>query len=391
MGDIRPATDADLDRILQLEAQAFNIPRAENERRRDRYKLEQARVYEDDGIVHGTTRAVPFGHWFGGRLVPGAGISGVAVSAESRGRGIGVAMMTERMRDLRAQGLAISSLYPATVPIYHGVGYGFGGVRTAWKATIGGLPDDRSVRVEPFTDDHLEEVDALYRDIAARTNGLIERTDDWWRNRVLDESDNEPWYRYLVREDGRLTGWIVYRARKSKESWRTTLSARDLFWTTPGSARALLGLASLHRSMSGWIEWIGPPTEVLGGLIREDDHIELENAFRWMLRLLDVPTAFEARGYNPALEAEVTIEVRDPLFDENTGPWQVRVSGGSAKVAPGGEPSARADVQTWASLWSGHIAPADAVRMGALDATDEARAALELMFAGPSPWLADFF
>jgi predicted acetyltransferase len=298
--------------------------------------------------------------------------------------------MREVLAEQRANGTAISSLYPATVPLYHQMGYGFGGVRTFWRARLDHLPDDRSTRTEPFDDGAVEELDAAYRAIARDTNGLVERTPDWWRARVLRDDDNEPRYRYLVREDGRITGWIVYKLTSQSDSWRSMVTCRDLFWTTPRAAAALLSLAALHRSTSEKIEWTGPPVETLGDLTREDV-AENSHAFRYMIRLLDVPAAFEARGYHPLVETEFTIGVDDPLFADNAGPWRVRVSGGGAKVAPADDAEARATVQTWASIWSSLLSPRDAVRQGRLQASERALDALTLAFAGPIPWIADFY
>lgn len=390
MTTIRPATGDDLERVLALETQAFNIPSNIQETRRKRTKPEQIRVLERDGAIVGTLRTLPFGHFFGGRVVPAAGISAVAVSAEARGARVGSTLMREVLTELRTNGTAISSLYPATVPLYDQMGYGFGGVRTFWRAHLDRLYDDRSLGVEAFDEEAIDELDAAYRSIAVGTNGLVERTPDWWRTRVLREDETTTRYRYLVREEGRVTGWVVYRLTETKDSWRSTVSCRDLFWATPRAASALLSLAALHRSTSEKIEWSGPAVETLGDLTREDVP-KTDDQFRWMIRLVDVPAAFEARVYHPLIETEVTIGASDPLFADNAGPWRVRVSGGTAKVAPADEAEARASVQTWASIWSSLLSPRDAVRQGRLQASERALDALTLAFSGPIPWIADFY
>lgn len=389
MSEFRTATMDDVDRVLALEAQAFNISASATESRRKRVVPEQISVLEDGGRIVGSLRALPFAHFFGGRPVRAAGISGVAVAADARGAGVGRQMMRERLASLRADGVSISSLYPATVPLYRQMGYGFGGVRTDWRARLDALPSAGGLRVEEFDHGAIEELDVVYRAIARETNGLLERDQKWWRTRVLSDDDGTQ-YRYLVREDGAVTGWIAYQLRSSKNDWRSTVGCRDLFWSTPRTAEALLSLAAHHRSTSTAITWVGPPVEVLGDLTREDV-VEHEHAFRYMIRLLDVPAALEARGYSPVVEAEVTLGVEDPLFTENTGPWRVRVSGGSAKVAPAEAAEARADVQTWASIWTSHQSARDAARMGRLTASERALDTLGSVFAGPSPWIADFY
>src|SRR6266516_1869486 len=111
MVSIRPATRDDVERVIALRTQAFNI----NEHGRD------------------------------------------SMRKEARGRGVGTTMMRELLKELRPR-VPISSLYPATVPIYRSAGYGFGGVRTFWKTRLDALPHTGPLRASPFTDDDIDEV-----------------------------------------------------------------------------------------------------------------------------------------------------------------------------------------------------------------------------------------
>jgi predicted acetyltransferase len=391
MVTIRPAEPDDVERIIALRVQAFNINEHGQEAMRKDPRIDEVLVAVESGRrIVGTTRSIPMGHFFGGRSISAGGVSGVAVGAEARGKGVGSAMITEQLRLQRTR-TPIASLYPATVPIYRNAGYGFGGIRTFWKARLDALPQGGPLDVVPFDDADIAEVNAAYEQLASGTNGLLQRSNEWWRKRIFSDWSNRTIYRYLVRENGSVTGWIVYAlAAISGEAWRFNVDVRDLMWTTEAAGRTLLSLSSLHRSTGESMTWPGPPTEPLADLIAEDP-IAVNDVFRWMLRLLDVPAAIEARGYPSLVEASVTISVRDPVFPENEGPWRIEVGGGQAKVFPAEHADATADVQTWASIWSSLHGARDAARLGGLTATAEALEALELIFGGPLPWLADFF
>lgn len=389
MTTIRPATSDDIDRILHLNQQAFATPSEALERVRGVIRIERWLVAEQRGTVVAAAQTIPMAHFFGARPVPCAGIASVAVAAEARGRGVGSAIMREAITHARARGSAISSLYPATMPIYRALGYGFGFLFTVWEADLRDLPHGRGADLEPFDESAIDEIDATYRRFAATQAGLIERPRDWWEKRVLWK----PWdastrYRYLVREEGAVTGWASYSY--DGEPGTFALQFRDLMWTTPEAARALLSLASLHRSTAARIEWVGAPDEGLVYLFH-DRKPRVRHQERAMLRLLDVPAALEARGYQQHVSASVTIEVNDPHLPDNAGPWHVMVDGGSAKVAPASDAVARADASAWASMYSGLLRPRDAVRTGLLDASGDALDSLEAIFAGPMPWLADYF
>ncbi|MFA5891073.1 MAG: GNAT family N-acetyltransferase [Actinomycetota bacterium] len=389
---IRAAKPADLDAVIGLNTQAFNTPPSWQQRMREWFDPAHWRVAQDGASTVGVLRAFPLGHYYGGRAVPATGIASVAVAPEARGRGVATALMRAALAEKRAEGSPISSLYPATVPVYARLGYGFGGVRTRWKASLGDLPAraNSSAVLEPFDPSSLDELMTAYEHFAITTNGLVARDREWWERRVLTAFEG-PQYTYLTREHGEITGWMVYElTRPNAGEWRSVLSCRDLFWTTPNAARALLGLAAMHRSTCSGIEWVGPPVELLGNLTGEDS-VEPEGSFRWMVRLLDVPAAIEARGYNPLAVARVTLRVEDPLFPENEGPWEIVVTDGRAKVARASEAEAVVDASACASIWTSLQSAHNAVRTGGLTATPEALEALGLIFAGPTPWIADFY
>lgn len=388
---VRRATPADLDRVLTLVSQAFNIPRSSHEQIRQHLKLETIRVVESEGVIQATARALPFAHFFGGRSLPATGVAGVAVDPAARGKGLGTLLMHDLLGEIKASGSVISSLYPATAPLYKAAGYGFGAARTTWKVRLDRLPATRAPSLEPFTDADLEDVIAAYGAWAREHNGLVDRPHEWWGARVLLAQNYEPYSRYLIREGGEVTGWIIYKLMENKESWKSDITCRDLVWRTEAAARALLGFLALHRSTSEVAYWTGPPVESLQDLLPEDV-IEHDGVFRSMIRLVDLPAAVEGRGYLPGVSTGVTIEVTDPVLTQNTGRWRIEIGGGKATCVPtDDEPGARLSIQSFAELWSNHMGVADLLRIGSMHADRDAANALTAMFAGPSPWIADFF
>src|SRR4029453_8182826 len=63
------------------------------------------------------------GQFFGGKSLRMGGIGAVGIAPEFRASGAATQMMTLVLRDMRDSGFLISSLYPATVPLYRRAGY----------------------------------------------------------------------------------------------------------------------------------------------------------------------------------------------------------------------------------------------------------------------------
>jgi predicted N-acetyltransferase YhbS len=56
--------------------------------------------------------------WWCGRAVPMAGVGGVTVAPEDRGRSVARRLMAALLDEVAARGYPLSALYPATMPLY---------------------------------------------------------------------------------------------------------------------------------------------------------------------------------------------------------------------------------------------------------------------------------
>ncbi len=160
---------------------------------------------------------------------------------------------------------------------------------------------------------------------------------------------------------------------------------------------------------------VGPVSAGPLGLVLQTNGFALSPSWtRWMLRVLDVPGALEARGY-PAVEGETVLSIHDPLFPGNSGSWVVRASGGRVAVTPteprpeeGAEtvspetvpagtrrskpaPAKTLPIGLFSALYTGLATPSDLVLLGALDEDDPSLGFLTALFAGPVPWMPDAF
>ena len=84
-------------------------------------------TFDEHGRAVAGSRLVAFGQWFGGRRVPMAGFSPVAVAPEHRGRGLGRAVTAGQYADMRDRGEVAAGLFPSSVALYRSVGFELAG------------------------------------------------------------------------------------------------------------------------------------------------------------------------------------------------------------------------------------------------------------------------
>ncbi len=389
-----PLSADDITRYLELGEYAFSSAPPKTPR--------LARIEEDEpdgplmrvgrrgGEIVGRARVVPMGQWFGGRSVPMGAIGGVAVAAEHRSGGVGTAVATDFIRVARQHGFAISTLFPASLPIYRKVGYELAGTSYHYEIPIGITAAPRrlmeGVTVRAWREG-IDPLRPLYAAEAARSAGKLDRPPTFWRG-VLDEGDQAV-HAVVAERDGVPLAYLAYTQSGQYDADRY-IDVRDFVSTDRAATRALWTFIAGHSGTVSAVRlWGSAADHRLVDLPHRGQKVLV--AEPWMVRIIDLPAALTARGYPQAVTAELHLDYRDDILPANTGRWLVRIAGGRATVEPGGDGRIAATSRGLAPVYSGHL-PADLVAdAGSLVASDDDLALLSTAFAGPSPWMADSF
>src|SRR5689334_8807879 len=334
--------------------------------------------------------------WWHGRPVPMAGVAGVMVAPEYRGRGVGRRLMTALLDEIAAQGYPLSALFPATMPLYRSLGWELAGARDTVVIPARSLlrlvpPDARPPEAGTVPATGLrragpgdaESVVALLGRVheAARDCGPI----TWDTDSAADWLADPGLYAYLA-EDGFLAyRWQrgnrdLYAERAEAISART---AREL-WTQLGS----------HASIAEKVYARTGPASAFWWLTRERD-ADIAHRSRWMLRVVDAPAAIAARGFPAATSLTVPLRITDEGRPVNSGRWRLTVAGGAGTLDPLGpdaseDPAVTLGARGLAALYAG--TPLVTLRQAGLAAGGTAAddAALDAAFAATSYMLDAF-
>jgi predicted acetyltransferase len=385
-----PLSDADVQAYATIASAALGFSLAQAAPYFTAVGHENLRLAYQGDTVAGGLAAVPMGQWFGGRTLPMAGIAAVAVAPEHRGTGVGSRLMRVTLSDLRDKGFPLAVLYAATQPIYRRVGFELAGYRTRFQmplAAIDGL--DRSLTVQPVSQDDVASLEAIYTVRARQSNGHLLRSTFFWQRIFQRPAGGEPVQAYMILNDDTPEGYVVF-THEPGGAKMFDLVVRDMVALTQGAARRIWTLLADHRSSSESVRWVGPPNEPVMHVLAEYG-ATVSRWQGWMLRLLDVPAALAGRRYPANLRMTVHLEVMDPTLGWNDGRFVMQLSKGTAKVDPGGDAKVRITVNALAALFTGYLSPWDLKRLGTIDGPDDSLALLAQAFAGPIPWMPDFF
>jgi predicted acetyltransferase len=290
--------------------------------------------------VHGSVPyplAVP-----GAAEVPASGLCWVGVHQGHRRRGLLTAMIADHFERSLARGEIVSTLFASEPPIYQRFGYGL--ACPALSLSLGRGPSLRdvtgteSLRVEVTDADrerHAEsDVAVLKRE--SRPGSPVDLSPAMLADVFLDiESwrDGAERKRIVIVTDEHGPAAFATFARKSK-------------WGEGGPD----GETSVHQ----WAAATAAATHKLFSVVGDLDltgetsvgNVALDHPLLHLLvnprspkprrtdnlwvRILDVPRALEARGYEG--DVDVTLEVTDPALAANDGVWRLTSAGGRATV-----------------------------------------------------------
>jgi predicted acetyltransferase len=361
----------------------------------ERTRPEEFRVLEVDGEIASLLRLDRQAQWWLGRALPSAQVLQLTTPPQHRGAGHGGRLLAGLLAELHDDGVPLASLTPSTFPFYRGAGFELAGSWTFYEASAEHLPKDMApYRARPVPLEDLSELAAVYRRVAPTRHGALDRGERFWRQLVRRAKDKTTAAFVLDGPEGP-AGWAVANLefRPDPAPFQTRVEIAD-WGCLPGADAALFALFAGYASMNGVVSWSGPDPDPGALFALRDRYARLVDRWHWMLRLVDLAGALQARPWPAGVAGRVAVRVEDPVCPWNAGTWTLELDGGQGRVepAPASTPAATADIRGLASLFTGFAGPDDLVRAGLLGGVEPAAVdLLRAAFASPRPWTAEFY
>ena len=353
------------------------------------------RVVEQDGEIVSLLRLYRQSQWWLGRALPSAQVPHLATPPQHRGAGHGARLLAGLLEELHGDGVPLVTLTPSTFPFYRGAGFEVAGAWTVYEANAEHLPRSTApYRARPVSLDDPAELAAVYARVAPSRHGALDRGERFWRQLARRVKDKTTAAFVLDGPDGP-AGWAVatLEFRDHPAPFQTRVEIAD-WGCLPGADAALFALFAGYASMNGMVAWSGPDPDPAALYALSDRFARLTDRWHWMLRLVDLRAALQARPWPSGVAGQVTFRVEDPACPWNTGTWRLELSAGQGRLdqVPAAPGTATADIRGLASLFTGFAGPDDLIRAGLLGGFDPAAVdLLRAAFASPRPWTAEFY
>ncbi|WP_250009506.1 GNAT family N-acetyltransferase [Actinoplanes sp. M2I2] len=340
---LRAATDADRGAIADLLLYVFHDDTTDEVRNLEKTIIEPERsvVADDGGAIVGNAAVQTRDLTVPGGVLPVAHVTGVGVAPTHRRRGLLTAMMRRQLTDIAEAGREpVAALWASETAIYPRYGYGPAADRLSFdirsrEITVTGpaAPAGSFRMIKPKA--ALAELTAVHDSLRIHRVGWSSRPAYWWDYLLADtesQRDGATPMRGVVYEtsDGPI-GYALWRVKSDWDSHGPAADVRvvELVAGDPGVYaelwKFLLG-TDLARTASFRFAALDEPLQFM---VDEPRKLGRRYSDALWVRLVDLPTALEARRY--AAPVDVVFEVTDPILEANNGRW--RLTGGPDKAS----------------------------------------------------------
>ena len=344
MWEVRTITDDDVDLFRKRVPMGFGEDPSDDEGARQRFTdvFENDRMFAafDDGDIIGTGGALSFGLTVpGGATVPMAGTTVISVQPTHRRRGVLRALMDSHLDEVTDRHEPLAGLWASESSIYGRFGFGQATRRHNMKLHTTSItmrsPETRGA-VRLLEADVAEPLmNSVYNRIRPTIPGMLTRADAWWKVRHIHDGERarggKSSRRYAVYGDGdSVDGYVTYRQKGKWEDFiaQGEIDVSEVMAATPEAHSSLWSFLTNIDLFTTLEWWNAPVDDPLPEKVTDPRRVRRALEDGLWIRLMDVPSALEARSYE--YDGTISVQVVDGTRPENDGVYLLEVVDGRA-------------------------------------------------------------
>lgn len=324
---LRALTKADFEQSMKLSSFAFQIPLSAEQLEDRRAAFLTSNDYRvgifDSEQLCAQATLLHLNVYVNGETLSMGGIAGVSTWPEHRRHGYVAHMLKELLVIMKENGQTISMLHPFSFSFYRKFGWETYIEYKKYELSSDHLSSFRkklsSKRLGPVKRlDDWQQLASIYDHYARRYNGMLERSANWWKERV---STRKPgMYVGAYNEQQELTGYIIY------EVANRVMTIHEFITLTAEAEQQLLLYIAQHDSMIESVTWIAPADDCFAyGL--DNPRIKQELIPYFMARIVDAERFIAQYRFMPSGQDEVyALRIEDEHAPWNNGYFELRIA-----------------------------------------------------------------
>lgn len=320
---------------------------------------------------------------FNGKELPAGGVGFVAVDLLHKKERIAKDIISYFIDHYRQRKVAVAMLYPFRPDFYKKMGFGYGTKMNQYKVKPATLPKmDVKENLSYYTEQDKEQLIDCYNRFAARTHGMIKRTNIEISNIIAPGKNS-----VVYKKEGKIEGYVSFFFKKATEvnAFKNDIVVRELIYDNLEVFKQLLNF--LHTQFDQ-IETIIFHTqdEYFHYLLSDprdgsSNHVaplcEQTNlqGLGVMYRVIDIAEFFSQLAEYHFGNQDITLKlnIADSFVEENSKPLLVQFRGGQPQILESSSFDAEIsmDISDFSSMVMGSVEFNALLRLGLVQISEE--------------------
>ncbi|MDT8859551.1 GNAT family N-acetyltransferase [Alkalihalobacillus sp. MEB130] len=342
-------------------------------------------IVEEDQLI-AKLHFLPLEIFLNGKKIKMGGIAGVATYPEYRRNGYVKGMLTHILKSMREDGYTISMLHPFSVAFYRKFGWELftDQLTVTMKNTDLKFQQEASEKVQRYSNSvAVSELKAIYEQYGKKFNGMLVRSDDWWKKIVKDKH-----VAIYTNQAKQLNGYFTYVVKDKK------MKVEEFVALNGEARRGLWNYICQHDSMIDELEMILEEREPLLFSL-DEPRVKRELTPYFMTRIVDVEAFLHQYRFNWQDDEETVLQITDAYAPWNNQTFLLK-DGEITVMNKSQREEKRAStlclsINALAAILFGYKRPENLMEIGEVSGDDAAIDAFEKLVPHESPFFYDFF